>query len=98
MSDDARPGRDPRDEIGYERAFAHGSRTAWAMMLLECLRQLGYDDPGAVRHQWVAEREQAVLALRSVCERFGDNDWEPTLNLADVISKHLHDHLAARKS
>lgn len=94
MSDDNSP--DPRDKVGYEQAFAHGRRSAWANMLLECLRQLGHDDPGAARHQWVVEREEVIRALRAVCHDHGENDWPDDAYLPDVIS-NLHDRLQVKR-
>lgn len=76
-----------------ETAYEQGSRMAWASMLNECLRHLGYDSPAAMRTRWIAERELAIHQLRSLCAEFGDNDWPDNLNLGDVIDKHLGDHL-----
>ena len=76
-------------EIDYTR----GSRMAWLSMLQTCLHQLGRDDPKANSSRWVLEREQTVQALRSVCANHGDNDWTDDLHLADVIEKHLENHL-----
>lgn len=76
-------------EDDYER----GSRAAWAAMLGECLRQLGYDDPEFQKAAWIKEREEAVAALRDACEHHGDNDWPAELHLADVVEKHLIRHL-----
>ena len=82
---------DEKDELNYEL----GNRAAWLSMLQSCLRQLGIDDEDAGRARWVSEREQTVAALRSVCERHGDNEWDEDLHLADVVSKHLERHLDA---
>jgi hypothetical protein len=43
--------------------------------------------------QYEAERKEAIAKLREVCEEFGDNDWEDSLHLADIIEKHLYLHL-----
>ena len=43
-----------------------------------------------------SEREEAIATLRRVCDRFGDNDWDPWLPLADIIEKHLVRHLEER--
>lgn len=74
-----------KDELNYER----GSRAAWLSMLGECLRQLGYEDIESQKAAWIKEREATVSALRSACERHGDNYWPNDLHLADVIEKHL---------
>lgn len=78
-----------------EQAYIQGSRMAWVTMLRECLSNLGYDDPEAMKASWVIEREATIAALRSVCSDFGDNDWEETLILPDVIEKHLARHIWA---
>lgn len=31
----------------------------------------------------------AISTLRQVCDEFGDNDWDETLNLSDIVEKHL---------
>ena len=76
------------NEIDYTR----GTRHVWLSLLRQCLRELGYDKapvPGAL----IVEREEAIQALRDVCEDHGDNDWTEDLHLADVIHKHLGRHL-----
>lgn len=50
-------------------------------------------DPADGQARWVSEREQAVAILRQVCEKHGDNEWDETLHLADVVEKHLWRHL-----
>lgn len=77
------------DEVKY----ALGSRQAWITMLRYCLKNLGYDDQESKSVAWIVEREEAVAMLRRVCEERGDNDWPDDLNLADVIEKHLANHL-----
>lgn len=86
MNDDDQQNRDDTN-------YSIGHRQAWLSMLSTCLRELGYHDTAAAGARWVAEREAAVLALRSLCGEFGDNDWPEDLRLGDVISKHLGDHL-----
>jgi hypothetical protein len=76
-----------------ERAYVEGSRAAWLSMLRECLKQLGHDDTDAARVRWIAEREQTVAVLRTVCRTHGDNEWEDGCHLADVVDKHLYRHL-----
>jgi hypothetical protein len=78
-----------------EKIWVRGNRAAWLRMLGECLRQLGIDDPEAGRARWIQEREDSIAALRMLCDDFGDNEWEDSLYLADVIEKHLGDHLQA---
>lgn len=76
-----------------EQAYIQGSRAAWSAMLQQCLINLGYEDLEAQKMRWILERESAITQLRNVCEAFGDNEWEESLNLADVIEKHLAKHL-----
>ena len=78
-----------------EQAYIQGSRAAWTAMLQRCLIELGIDDPLAGNVRWVMEREQTIAALRDVCERHGDNDWDEHLHLADIIEKHLARHIDA---
>lgn len=75
-----------------ERSYLEGNRRAWIGMLRRCLSELGMDT--AEKHAWIVERQEAIEALRSVCEAFGDNDWAANGYLSDVIEKHLHRHLA----
>ena len=70
---------------------------AWLAMLQMCLRNLGYDANDVTHKAWVAEREAAVSQLRSLCRDYGDNDWPDDLSLADVVDKHLANHLRAPK-
>lgn len=46
--------------------------------LHQCLKHLGSDasEPEMQNAALVLERESAVQALRAVCERSGDNDWD----------------------
>jgi hypothetical protein len=78
-----------------EKIWVRGNRAAWLRMLRECLRQLGIDDPDAGRARWIQERQDSIAALRMLCDDFGDNEWEDSLYLSDVIEKHLGDHLQA---
>ena len=78
-----------------EKSYIQGSRMAWLLMLQECLRHLGYDDPESQKVAWITEREEAIHSLRRICEGHGDNDWAETLHLGDIIDKHLGNYLAA---
>jgi predicted secreted protein len=51
-----------------------------------------------VRVPWLVEREEAVQRLRDLCREFGDLDWTEHMHLADVIDKHLGNHLRAAKT
>jgi hypothetical protein len=80
---------DEQGEMDYRR----GQRSAWRRVLSTALGELGYDstDPEELRLQrLIAEREDAIAALRRLCEDYGDNDWDDHLHLADIIDKHLY--------
>ena len=77
----------------FQNGYDAGSRAAWARILQAALGQLGYDDPAVRHHAWVLEREAAIQTLREVCARLGDNAWPADLHLADILEKHLLNHL-----
>lgn len=76
-----------------ELAYVRGSRMFALRTLVTCLTELGYDSSEGAATRWVVEREETVSMLRRICEEYGDNDWEENLHLADVIDKHLWQHL-----
>lgn len=73
-----------------ERAYIDGTQAAWRRMLGEAIRALG---PEGSADSWRLERAGAVHALRVLCAEFGDNEWDDSLDLMDVIDKHLSKHL-----
>jgi hypothetical protein len=81
-----------------EQKYVDGSRSAWGLMLLECIKNLGYKDLVAGKASWIIEREATVKALRDICGHFGDNDWDEHSGLSDVIDRHLGRHLHERLS
>lgn len=80
-----------------ERGYVDGRRAAFRRLLMMCLSELGESLDDTERQLIITrdERTDAVVALREVCEEFGDNDWLDNLHLADVIEKHLHRPLAS---
>jgi hypothetical protein len=76
-----------------EQIYVEGTNQAYVTMLSVCLKNLGIDHPEAQHAVWIAERQAVVAVLRTLCEEFGDNDWDDNLHLADVIKKHLSNHL-----
>ena len=80
-----------------EKSYKIGSRATATRILSSCLVELGYDDITADSARWIIERERVIIQLRIICERFGDNDWDEKLHLADVIDKHLGRHLFGKK-
>ena len=87
------PEEDDRDD---EVRWEAGYRAAATNMLREALKMLGFNGTEAAHAKWILEREATVGALRDVCADHGDNDWEPSLHLADVVEKHLARHLDSR--
>lgn len=63
-------------------------------MLLECVKQFGYD-PKCNSSVGLLEREAVIEQLRDVCRELGDNDWEESMHLADILDKHFGMHLYA---
>lgn len=78
-----------------ESAYLLGNRAAWCKVLSECFLALGYDNPDIEHVKWIAEREEAIAQLRTICGEYGDNDWDNNLHLADILEKHLYKHLEA---
>lgn len=72
-----------------DESFYKGFKAAWVSILAEALQKLGYRYEETNRYGWILEREAAILQLRELCEKFGNNDWDDTLNLSDIIEKHL---------
>jgi hypothetical protein len=81
------------DEEAYDRAWMQGRHSALNSIMLQCLRELGYSEREAQIAKLAAEREEAIAMLRQVCAEHGDNDWEDSLHLADIIENHLWRHL-----
>ncbi len=73
-----------------ESSYSQGHRMAWRQILGEAIRQLG---PDGSSESWRTERADAIAALRTVCEEYGDNEWPDDLHLGDIIEKHLTKHL-----
>ncbi len=73
----------------YERAYVEGSRVAWRSILRQALSELGRDSEEWDKTRWLVEREEAISALRRLCEQLGDTDWPDDLHLADIIEKHV---------
>ncbi len=74
-----------------ERAYVQGSKAAYRAIMQQAMTGLGADATTA--QEYTIERSQALAALRQVCADHGDNDWQDDLHLADIIDKHLGQHL-----
>jgi hypothetical protein len=74
-----------------ELSFNEGSRAAWIRMLRLCLRELD-PEPGetSTLARFTLHLAETRAALRRLCETHGDNSWDDSLWLPDVIDKHLH--------
>ncbi len=79
------------------KSYIAGSRAIAAHILGECCAELGYDNLVAASAKFILEREAIVAQLRLLCEDYGDNDWDETCHLGDVIDKHLGRHLHASR-
>ena len=78
-----------------EQCYEQGERSVWRQLYSLALDELGYtttESPG----RWVKEREDAIALLRQMCVDHGDNEWDESLHLADILEKHLWGHLASR--
>lgn len=63
-------------------------------MLMECARHLDADDPLKKAAGLIAERYDAIVALRNLCEHVGiSNDWPESLHLADIVEKYIQNEL-----
>lgn len=79
----------PGDEI----SFLNGKRRALISLLAYVLHELGTESPETGNARWLLERTETVSKLREICAAHGDNDWPDELHLADVLERHLLDHL-----
>jgi predicted secreted protein len=86
-----KPTKPETDQDRIDRAYILGQRSVWLNLLRQALPELNAETRSQL--SWVSEREQAIAALRRVCEEHGDNDWDESLHLADIIDKHLGRHL-----
>lgn len=83
--------RTQRERNEHERGYIEGNKSAYQLLLIQCIQHLGGEDRN--KESWRLERAAAIAALRRLCAEHGDNDWPDSLNLADVIDKHLGRYL-----
>ena len=76
-----------------ERSYLDGQRSAYRRILRDALGGLSYSDEDLTVPRLIEEREQAIAVLRLLCADFGDNDWDATMHLGDIIDKHLGRYL-----
>jgi hypothetical protein len=79
---------DEREELAY----IQGRQAAFLRMLNHLIVEL-HGKTDLTVEELLAERIDAIHALRRVCARFGDNEWPDNLYLSDIIEKHLERHL-----
>lgn len=81
---------------GERQSYQQGRRTAWLRQLESALMELGYntDSPAQEVARLVAEREEGLIALRTLCREHGDNDWSDDTELSDIINSHLGKYLS----
>jgi hypothetical protein len=61
---------------------------------MTCMRELVPEE--RQQHDWIGEREQAIAALRRLCNNFGDNSWDDDLHLADIIDGYLAPYITGQ--
>ena len=91
----------PGEPIGMwtenELAYQRGRRSAFARVLGDLASEFGWAEDLLSSEEKLTlelarrtrERAEAIDALRDVCGKVGDNDWDEKLHLADIIEKHL---------
>lgn len=75
-----------------ERAYIEGRAAALRHAMLYCARELGIfhaEDPNVALAYKNDELARARKQLRELSERLGCNDWEDSLDLGDVVEKHV---------
>lgn len=80
-----------------KKAYQDGQRSVWIGTLNLCLRNLGVDSPEVDAAKWIAEREEVISVLRSICGNHGDNDWDQEMHIADIINKHLRPYMEQKR-
>lgn len=78
-----------------ERCYMSGQRQVWRKLFAQCVHELGLKGDELKVAMLLKELEDTRASLRILCEDFGDNDWDDSLHLADVVDKHLGRHLHA---
>lgn len=83
--------QDELDSI-KESSYENGQRMLLTRQMGAILHELGYDSKTKLE-SLILEREEMIASLRSACEDHGDNDWDETLHLSDILNKHLMRHI-----
>lgn len=75
------------------QAYLDGEHMAWSMIAEQCIQHLNSETAIKAVVSYLIERNEAVVKLRDLCRDFGDNSWDDSLHLADIIEKNLARHL-----
>jgi hypothetical protein len=71
-----------------------GEQRALMALLRWLTPQLRLAPGQLIRDQlWTQERRDALIVVRALCARYGDNHWHDDLALAQILSEHLLPHL-----
>jgi hypothetical protein len=71
--------------------YEEGYRAAHRHIISNCLRHV--DPENRSEAALKIERDEAIAKLREICAIYGDNKWEDSLNLPDILEKHLFRNL-----
>jgi len=72
--------------------YITGEKAAWLRMLTVCIKNLDMNNINSVDKKYILllkERNDAIIALRSICNILNDNEWDDNLYLADIIEKYI---------
>lgn len=74
-------------------AVNEGKRQAYWHIIEECLAGLGMVlDPADIQMRelyYLRERGETYAALRALCARYGDNEWDYSTYVPDILTHHL---------
>lgn len=86
--------KEPYDVRSFEAGYMAGRTRVYLNQFVEASRELGYENPSLWKaKKFIIEREETIVILRNLCEKYGDNDWGNNLHLGDIIEKHLEPYL-----
>lgn len=73
----------PEQKYGTAVLMVNDKQTDWEGEPIE----------GRTKENLLYERNEVIMVLRGLCERYGDNDWSDDLHIADILTHHLEDYL-----
>lgn len=82
------------DTDAEDQLIHAGKRAAYWNIINMCLQELGIlgmlvTDIQLREVYWLQERDETFAKLRELCAEYGDNDWDYTSYIPDVLEKHL---------